>query len=79
MGLTAEPELFDRLGDVLIGSRVTLDGSKPALRVCRYCGCTEGILTGPKGPHHDGVRCANCTRHLGWLPPPRTDDFSVVE
>lgn len=58
----------------LDGARVALDGSKPALRPCRYCGGVVGVLTGPKGPHHDGVRCSSCLRHLGWLPPPTGDD-----
>lgn len=57
---------------------VALDGSKPALRPCRYCGGVSGILTGQVGPHHDGVRCANCHRHLGWLPPP-SGGFSLIE
>lgn len=56
------------------GTHVRLDGSKPALRPCRYCGSTSGVLTGPKGPHHDGVRCDKCGRHLGWLPPPPEED-----
>lgn len=60
----------------LDGKLVALDGSKPALRPCRYCGSTRGVLTGPKGPHYDGVRCAACLRHLGWLPPPSS---SLVE
>lgn len=62
----------------LPGARVALDGSKPALRPCRYCESVVGVLTGPKGPHHDGVRCASCLRHLGWLPPPDSD-LSLVE
>lgn len=61
---------------LLSGTQVALDGSKPALRPCRYCGHQFGVLTGPKGPHHDGVRCGQCARHLGWLPPP---DDPLVE
>jgi hypothetical protein len=63
---------------LLAGPRVDLDGSKPALRPCRFCSGLVGVLTGPTGPHHDGVRCEACTRHLGWLPPPR-DDLDMIE
>jgi hypothetical protein len=58
---------------------VCLDGSKPALRPCRYCGSVSGVLTGPKGPHYDGVQCEECHRHLGWLPPPKSDDPPLFE
>lgn len=60
-----------------------LDGSFPALRPCRFCGGTHGYLTGPKAPHRDGVRCNDCNRLLGWLPPAfhgeGSDDFEVIE
>ncbi len=62
----------------LTGVRVDLDGSKPALRQCRFCGGLHGVLTGPKGPHHDGVRCDTCLKFLGWLPPPDSN-FSLIE
>jgi len=65
-------------GCPLEGERVELDSSLPALRPCRYCDSKLGVKTGPKGPHHDGVRCAECLRHLGWLPPP-VEDFEVIE
>ena len=73
--------LFDTGEDQcpLAGERVALDGSLPALRPCRWCGHNEGVKTGPKGPHHDGVRCANCLRHLGWLPPPDCESGSLIE
>lgn len=60
---------------------VTLDGAKPALRPCRYCGSALGYLGDPKGPHGNGVICADCDRHLGWLPKdkPAGDDFSLIE
>lgn len=64
-------------------NQVNLDGSRPALRPCRFCGSTIGYLTGPSGPHDNGVRCECCKRHLGWLskPPPLfdDDDFDVIE
>ena len=65
-------------GCPLAGARVALDGSKPALRPCRYCEGDVGVLTGPSGPHHAGVSCASCLRHLGWLPHP-DEDISLVE
>lgn len=69
--------------NVLSGPRVTLDASFPALKVCRFCGHETGVLTGPKGPHKEGVRCEACYRHLGWLPPSYggddQDDFDLIE
>jgi hypothetical protein len=62
---------------------VTLDGSKPALRPCRYCGHLHGVLQEPKPPHGQGVRCGSCDRHLGWLPKPQPaepdDHFDLIE
>lgn len=55
--------------NILAGPRVALDASWPALKPCRFCGHGTGVLTGPKGPHADGVRCEKCYRHIGWLPP----------
>lgn len=69
--------------NVLAGTRVTLDASWPALKPCRFCGHHTGVLTGPKGPHAEGVRCEACYRHIGWLPPAYNgddlDDFDVIE
>jgi hypothetical protein len=68
---------------LLTGQRVALDSSFPALKICRFCKHETGVLTGPSGPHRDGVRCEKCYRHLGWLPPSyhgeTSDDFDVVE
>lgn len=60
---------------------IALNGSRPALRQCRYCGSTLGYIGEAKGPHGNGVICADCERHLGWLPKakPAGDDFSLVE
>ena len=60
------------------GPRIDLDRSAPALKPCRFCGSAVGVLTGPKGPHRDGVRCAECDRHLGWLPA-LPDDCALIE
>lgn len=60
------------------GDPIQLDGSVPALRPCRKCGGAEGRLTAPKGPHNNGVRCADCGLHLGWLPVIR-DDTDLIE
>lgn len=67
--------------NVLTGKRVALDSSFPALKPCRFCAHTVGVLTGPNGPHTDGVRCEACYRHIGWLPPAYdlADDFDVIE
>lgn len=62
---------------------VPLDGSAPALRPCRFCGSEQGRLTGPVGPHENGVRCMCCDRHLGWLPRPKDQpdepDLTLIE
>lgn len=63
---------------------IPLDGSAPALKHCRFCGCPDGVLQPERPPHGRGVRCADCNRHLGWLPkgwgePDPDDDFAVVE
>jgi len=59
---------------------VSLDGSKPALRPCRWCGSCEGRLDEPRGPHGHGIRCNGCNRHLGWLPKEKAlDDFDLIE
>lgn len=60
---------------------VSLDGSKPALRPCSRCASRAGLLLPAKPPHGEGVRCATCGKHLGWLPKPRdsSDDFDVIE
>lgn len=62
---------------------VTLDGSLPALRPCRWCKADAGYVLPPKGPHGEGVRCAECERHLGYLPKRRqteaADDFDLIE
>ena len=70
--------------NILAGKRIPLDRSFPALKPCRFCAHETGVLTGPKGPHTDGVRCEKCYRHLGWLPPAfgcadLRDDFDVIE
>ncbi|WP_157057547.1 hypothetical protein [Loktanella sp. 3ANDIMAR09] len=69
--------------NILEGPRVTLDASWPALKPCRFCNHTTGVLTGPKGPHADGVRCEKCYRHIGWLPPAyhgdSASDMSLIE
>lgn len=62
----------------MAGRTVALDGSAPALRPCRFCHAQRGVTTGPKGPHHDGVRCADCGRHLGWLTAP-AEEADVIE
>lgn len=64
-----EPRGFADLSDK---PPVKLDGSKPALKPCRWCGSQWGYHTGPTGPHHDGIRCNDCERHLGWLPSPNS-------
>lgn len=64
------------------GELVRLDGSKPALNQCRFCGNGEGRLSEPKGPHGCGVRCTSCERHLGWLPRPKVEpaeDIDLIE
>jgi hypothetical protein len=33
---------------------------------CPKCGKREVALTEPKGPHHNGMKCA-CDNHRGWL------------
>jgi len=73
--------LFDDRGNTIAGKRVALDASFPALKPCRFCGHLTGVLTGPSGPHSEGVRCEACFRHIGWLPPSYngSDDFSVIE
>lgn len=62
---------------------VALDGSAPALRPCRFCGGRSGHVQPPKPPQGQGVRCADCDRHLGWLPKgwaqEADDDFDVIE
>lgn len=63
---------------MLVGERIALDSTLPALRPCRWCGHERGVKTGPKGPHHDGVRCEKCHSHIGWLPPPASD-FELIE
>ena len=45
-------------------------GKAKPITSCRYCHSTDlRTLTG-KGPHHAGIGCAKCGRHLGWLPKP---------
>ena len=58
---------------------VALDSTLPALRPCRYCGHEHGYLTGTVGVHHDGVRCAQCERHIGWIPAPQSDDLTLID
>lgn len=71
----------DENRNVLAGRRVALDSSFPALKPCRFCKHETGVLTGPSGPHVEGVRCEACYRHIGWLPPAYDlgADFSVFE
>lgn len=65
-------------------TEIELNGSFPALKQCRFCNHYLGYLTGPIPPHSNGVRCADCNRHLGWLPPAfdgekEVDDFDVID
>lgn len=60
-------------------SRVELDGSLPALRPCRFCGSSDGVLEPGKGPHGKGVRCERCLRHIGWLPKADADEDALFE
>lgn len=67
---------------LLAGPRVGLDSSFPALRPCRFCSHTTGVLIGPTQHHADGVRCEKCHRHIGWLPASfhgLAEPFDVIE
>lgn len=57
---------------------VLLDGETPETQPCRFCGHDTGYLTGPVGPHADGMRCERCDRHLRWLPKFKADE-SLIE
>lgn len=51
----------------LIGKNIALNGERPPLSPCSYCGGIEGNIRPGKGPHLAGVRCNECDTHLGWL------------
>lgn len=51
----------------LIGKNVVLNGDRPPLAPCRFCGTCEGRIRPGKGPHLAQIRCNGCDRSLGWL------------